>query len=384
MVVINLKKRFLLFLLMFLCGVNGALYSACRQNHDPNITNIVEDAYQKLGLKNGSADFESTQTLSYLRRPGLRNGLDYYNHKIDKIGHGFFKELFEMIISKEMEYKDDFYVFYHGQVREFMLIQDLYQGLYEWLYKKAFKDFVMLRVPDKDLNKFRSVVDFLRKHIKNGAIKNFYFDSNDDIKKMLLSVNPSLFGNSRSPGECTFYYFIYSNNASYFDTSSLVKNVFDYFKLKNYFDMYEDEVNEIKTLLSARESNKTGILLQIFIPKALVNDIAYRCRPWGLLYHDSVANPETYGVATDLCEYQSKNTLDDYAFDSTQFRLIMNKTMLDSQSGVKILRYCNETPNLKTYKTKLKELLNKIERKYEKSPANLFGFSQKLCEWLRL
>ena len=374
MVVINFKNKFLFISIMFLCGIEGFLYPACYTNPDLNITNIVEDAYRKLGFKSSSIDVASTQTLSYLRRPGLRNVLNSYNYKIDKIGHEFFKELFEVIISKEMEFKDDFYVFYHGQKREFMLIQDLYQGLYEWMYKKAFRDFVMLRIPDKDFSKFESVKEFLRKYIVNGKISMWNFDDDSDIKKILLSVNPSLFGNSYSAGECTFYYFLNSSNASFLDTSFLVKNVFDFFKLENCFDMHKNEIEELSKLLSAFEESKTGILLQIFIPKALANDIAYRCRPWGLLYHDNVKKPETYDVAADLCEYQSKNTLDDYAFDSTQFRLLMNKAMLDSQSGVKILRYCNETSALKEYKTKLKALLNKIGRQYEKTSASSFDF----------
>src|SRR5208283_2512227 len=100
----------------------------------------------------------------------------------------------------------------------------------------------------------------------------------------------------------------------------------------------ENEIKELSNLLSAYEKNKTGVLLQIFIPKSLVNDIAYRCNPCGLIYHND-KNPEKNRPSDDLCEYQAKNSLDDYSLDSTQFRLLMTQQMLDSTSGVKIFRY---------------------------------------------
>ena len=65
------------------------------------------------------------------------------------------------ILQKELELKEDYYVFYHGQKREFLLFQDLFEALYKIKLKKAFSDFIMLRIPDRNHKKYKNAQNFL-------------------------------------------------------------------------------------------------------------------------------------------------------------------------------------------------------------------------------
>jgi hypothetical protein len=283
----RLVNKFILFFALFL---KASLYSADYPGQGLAITNIINDAYQQIGLKNDINKPAQTQTLAYLSNHALYENLNWhFNYKVNALGINFCRELFRKIFEREIELKDDYYVFYHGQKREFALLQDIYQGLYEIVYKKVLHDFVMLRFPDKDFSKFGSVKNFLEKYIKNGeqANKFLWFDTQSHIKKHLLKVNASLFGNTKMDfvGECTFYYFINSVNATTIDVVDLVSKAFQFFKIDKYFNKYRALINELNNLLGEYEAQKTGLLLQIFIPKKLVDELAYRCEPGGFLYN---------------------------------------------------------------------------------------------------
>ncbi len=402
MVVVNLKNRFLFIALILLSlqaslfaaycpgqdlnvlSLQASLFAAYCPGQDLNVTNIIDDAYQKLGLKNSIDKPKQTQTLAYLSNHTLYENLNWhFSKRVNELGSNFFKELFREIIEKEIEFKDDYYVFYHGQKREFTLPQDIYQGLYKIAYKKILHDFVMLRFPDKDFSKFGSVENFIKQYMDNGELTNHlvWFDTQPHVKKYLLSVNSTLFGNTALDwgGECSFCYFINSSNVTEVDVCDLVSQAFQAFKMNKYFDQYRELIKELNNLLGDYEKEKTGLLLQIFVPQKLVDEVAYRCAPGGFVYGPcgkSLLNKIFGGISynpasKDLEAYKDCDSFDSdlsgNVLDTMQFRLLMNKKMLDPKSGVKIFKYCNETPNLKKYKTELKTLLGKIEQGYEKA-----------------
>jgi hypothetical protein len=222
----------------------------------------------------------------------------------------------------------------------------------------------MLRFPDKDFSKFGSIKDFLKKYVDNGELLNrmVWFDTQPHTKNHLLSVNSSLFGNTYLAlyGESTFHYFINSISATTVDIVGLVANVFNIFKMDKYFEAYKELINELNDLLGCYEREKTGLLLQIFVPKKLINEIAYRCRSGGYLYYDD----QSYHPASkDLEEYNDHDCISFKSgrlLDTMQFRLLMDN--FDHEDGAKIFRYCKETQKFNEYKTKLKELLDKIEQ----------------------
>lgn len=312
---------------------------------------LLAETYAKLHL-----DKTCTPTTAYLARPELRLAVDkYYSQKMQDIGLPYFKTLFTDIFKREVAFAGQYHVFYHGQEREFILLQDLYAGLYNIAQKKQLQDFFMLRVPDKDLKKYKSVKDLV----------NYFFTRKKQIdnyapgmQKLLLSVNASLFGNTYNVGSCTFDYFLTSSNCYGTNKINFIESAFKLFNYEHYFAHYKQEIEELESLLRAQEHNKTGALLQIFIPKTVINTIAYRCVAGGVQYHADGHHDAT----ADLFDYQQHvaTGMSNYALDAVQFRLLMLEAMTQPSCGVKMFRYCNTTTNVRAYQVRLKALLDGI------------------------
>lgn len=332
-----------------------------------DLSGAIKSVCLDVVLTNGLKQTETTPTLAYLGHSGLRNEVSkIFSSKITEIGLDFFKNLLKCVIQNEIKFKDDHYVFYHGQPRDFALMQDIFHGLSKIIYKKEMRDFIMLRIPTQDQLRFGVVNDFLKYYIINGEIISvFEFDLQPHIKKLLLSVNPSLFGNTFGAGCSTLEYFLCSTGCTFVDTLDLIEKTFDFFRLQDFFSKNQFEIKALQELLGAREAGKTGLLQQIFIPKNIINQVAYRSMPLGSLYYED-RNPDGHPASIDLNDYERGKPGDDFSFDIIQFRLLMNGYMLDPKSGVKIFRYCHETANFIEYKIKLKELLSKIAQDYEK------------------
>ncbi|MFH1644381.1 MAG: hypothetical protein ABIA74_04365 [bacterium] len=290
---------------------NGPIISV---EQDPQSSKLLFDISSNL------KDEQYTQSIAYLSNDKLRNGVskEYeYQKKFKDLGKDAFSKFVVDPISKEVELRDDYYVFYHGQKRDFLFIQDLYSRLSELFRKKALKDFVMLRLPENDHKKFKNVKQFLNEYKEE--MENFWgwFDGQNHISKILLAVNPFLFGNTTNIFglECTFQYFLDSRSISYVDIANLARDVFRNFGV--LYDKYDTQIIELINCLSLYETNKTGLLLQIFVPKEIVNNVSYRCIPGGMLY-DKSAKQKT---SEDLSKYQtsSKNgLLDKYLLDPSK------------------------------------------------------------------
>ncbi len=345
-----------------------------------SLDQIFLNVSNQLGLPNFSGlDTVKTQTFSYLSRPGLRETLaQEFDREIKRVGVEYIKDLFRQILDREIKFREEYFVFYHGQSRSFKILYDISQALFETIYKKSLVDFIFMRFPEADLTKFNSVQDFLKKYIENGKIHRCDFDEIPKIRKKLLALNPCLFGNSRYLGECSFYYFIASTNASYVDFGRLIYKMFEEFGLHDFYQKYEVEINEMLELLSAYEDGQTGFLVQIFIPKKLVNSVVYRCRPWGLLYYQN--DPQSHTADEDLNAYKCGVSDDfklDYEFDSVQFRALMNQDMLDPAKGVRYFCYCKETENVKKYVNLYQKLVRNLSSfiKSKKINKNMFCWS---------
>jgi len=329
---------------------------------------FIQDTTQNIMLKLNETS--NCQTLSHLSHHHIRNWVisykqndrtEYYKQKIHQIGHTQLESLFNQIIEKEQKYKNAYHVFYHGQKREFMLLQDLFAQLYKLKYKKALTDFIMLRIPDDaDLKKYPNIKKFLEEY--DGI---HFHDAHNPFRKLLLSVNPSLFGNSYSYQDAglssTFYFFINSRNCSRIDLSPLIKDTFDYFGMSSCYQNHQEEFDELLQLLSEEEQTKTGLTIQIFVPKDLVDTITYKAYPGG----EPTENPIIHSPATELEQYKQESFIKKIGFDTLdgiQFRLLMHtKYMLNPKSGIKFFRYYNETKNICLYQEKLQLLISQIE-----------------------
>ena len=169
-----------------------------------------------------------------------------------------------------------------------------------------------------------------------------------------------------------------STGCTFVDTSELIERTFEFFALQDVYYETQFKIKELQELLCTQEKAKTGLLQQIFVPKSIVDLVAYRSIPLGSLYYED-RNPDRHPASIDLNNYESNKSSDSedtFNFDTTQFRLLMSNSMLDPESGVKIFRYCNETANFIKYKIKLKELLSKLNKAMKKISAK-FGYQPK-------
>ncbi len=373
-VVINLlKNKYVFIVLVFLSVFGAPLCAEYVQTPIPDSSSIdlsgaIKNVCLDVVLTNGLKQANATQTLAYLGHPGLHSEVtNIFGSKISEIGLNFFKKLLKSVIQNEIKFKDDYYVFYHGQPRDFALMQDIYHGLTKIIYKKEMRDFVILRIPTQDQFIFKTVFDFLNYYIKNDEIFSVEeFDLQMHIKKLLLSVNPSLFGNTFGPGCSTLEYFLCSTGCTFVDTSDLIEKTFEFFGLQAVYYENQFKIKELQELLCVQEKEKTGLLQQIFVPRNIVNQVAYRSVPLGSLYYED-RNPDGHSASIDLSDYENNKYSDDFSFDITQFRLLMSGPMLNPEGGVKIFTFCNQTQMFTEYKIKLKELLSKIEQDYEKN-----------------
>lgn len=369
-------KRFSALFLTCLCWFYQIAAIQPYSYHFPvttTVNSILGATYTTLGLQYAiHQEHPKTQTLAYLNRDRLRSNLETFSTKINGIGKTFFEELFKTTLKREIQFNKGYRVFYHGQRRQFMLLQDLYNGLYQILHKKMLRDFILLRIPHKDFSHFTTASDFLHACVKDGTLK-IYFDDDYTIRKHLLAVNPSLFGNTTyGSGECTMQFFIDSDNIGSFSIATLVEELFNHFDYQSHFLKYKRDIQELEDLLAAYEHAKTGLLLQIFVPEHLVNSVAYRCKPYGIPYyadehfeqhpatHDLTTYKESYGDNYPGSSYGNFLSPQDKEIDAVQFRLLITNALLNPKSGIKFFRYCNQTENMEQYRAKLKKLLMNI------------------------
>ncbi len=339
------KLKFILFL-SFIFVLSFQIVNSKLDNGlltEPIVTIDQDPESKKLSFHVSSEvkDEDYTQTLSYLNDDKLRKQVSeegLFQSRFESLGKDAFSSFVVDPIEKEFELKDDYYVFYHGQKREFLLIQDLFARFNELVRKKALKDFVMLRIPDNDHKQFKNVEQFLGQY--KDEMKNFtgWFDGQDHIYKILLAVNPFLFGNTSMirGGECSFEYFLSSDSIAWVDIFNLAKNIFEHFNLQLNCK-YERPIHELMGLLSTYEENKTGVLLQIFVPKKIVDEISYRCVPGGKLYHNNIDEK----ASKDLGKYQKKKKwlsakFDQYIRNNVRFAKHYSKLGFYARCGISL------------------------------------------------
>ncbi len=291
--------------------------------------------------------------------------------------------LVNAIVENERMYtKLMYYIFYHAQRSSFRILQDVLKALAEILHvDRSFATFRPMRswlgmAASLDAN---TLIDTLNKQNPQG-----WTDGQPDIASKMLSVNLSLFGNTghAAHGECTFDYFARGYSMLGVDLHSIFETIFDYYHLnKKYIQELLDLGKQVET--------KEGLLMQICIPKSLVNHCAYISLPFG--------HPITVGLPG--CTFDVNRTrncyisevLDNYRqgsifihklqhmydksgmfyggnqsgediFDALQARLVFSKNiLLNPHSGVVILRYSTLDAAIEAdYTKKLHALLHKI------------------------
>lgn len=300
-----------------------------------------------------------TATESYLSDP-LRKNTVYTQFKL--ASNGMLQKLVDKAIAREKEHVQDYYVFYHGQMFEFRVLQDVITLLTQTLRLQGkMHNFVYLRGPEKNSYPAIAAQDYVDSLYK--TIGPLWDDCMPDTQKMLLSVNLSLFGNTTYiyASMCSFAFFLDSRNITAFQVDRLAEKFF----LEHGFT-----TAALTELVNLTQKYKTaeGNLLQIFIPKNKVDECAYICYGYGIPC-DTVLDAKCWNtlkkrhtrIRPILETYRTNpNTLPD--IDRLQARLVMSSaTLMNPDSGIKIFRYTTLSKELKKqYKAELKAIVDKV------------------------
>lgn len=313
-----------------------------------------------------------TQTEAYLSKPALRQDvIALYGKEIVKL-----PKLITRIIGQEQKFKD-YYVFYHGQMRDFIVLYDVIKEIQSWFNdKKNIPEFEYVRFPEgqnKELNEYLLL----------GKLMD---DTTPEMIRHLLSVNLSLFGSTGQQGSATFSYFLESRNMK--PPKDLLHEIFTKLGLDtSYIPRILDTLELIKS--------PTGNLLQIFIPGDKVNMYTYLSVAFGTplaaskLYTNldlikitdtsgkiQTYNPAELDVKTYLDIYKNHpEAVSDRDMDLIQGRInITEDFLLNPRSGVKIFRYNTVPPEkLLEYQEKLRAIIKEVMEDWKKKNISLIS-----------
>lgn len=287
-------------------------------------------------------------------------------------------ERYTEIISRALSLEDQFdashHVFYHGQRRDFILLQDLITAWYRFLHpEEGCTNFHFLRVwhdhaPSIDAQSFIDEFE---------AGTSSWNDNHEPLRSTMLSVNFSLFGSSKNHGhhgkigfgECSFKYFFSNHSIKIKDARGPLLALFERYQ----FDKkYLDQLLELYSLIESHE----GTLVQIFVPKHHVDAIGFAAQRLGSpmrtpVLHDYFDSGKQRHIALSplLDRYRNApESIDHITLDRLQGRLLFSQhLLLNPRSGVQIFRHTTINPtNLTLYQEKFNRLTRKMFRNWFK------------------
>lgn len=302
-----------------------------------------------------------SQTTAYLSLPNMQQEV--------KLRFGALLKEHEMLINRvllkeEMMFASSYYVFYHGQPAQMRIFQDVVKELYCYhndIELSGLADFVPLRfhikspIFDGDINAYIDWAQSLFHTIDDNSC--------GALRSTLLSVNLSLYGNSRRLSSNSFHYFCASESHNYFDVRGAIETVFDHYQLDKKY------VHECMALYDMVKT-KTGNLLQICIPKNIVDRHVYLAAPGGVPYSMQLHNvifdtkKKRHTHISPILELYVTSPYSIVNFiDGLQARVVLTGHQLgvSPDDGIKIFRYTTVSDAvMQQYREKLHALIKKM------------------------
>ncbi|HEV2601146.1 MAG TPA: ankyrin repeat domain-containing protein [Candidatus Babeliales bacterium] len=301
--------------------------------------------------------------------------------------------IIEQMLDNEERYKDDYFVFYHAQQQDNRLVVECLKNLYNWSNqnkKQSLRsDFEFLRfwADGSDFKDVNSYLDSFGIPNPFAAGKGRLNDDRDDIRAVLMAVNPVLFGNFDWDDECTWSYFLQNKSIQGVVKHTLETILQKYGFAQNAIDQTIVDLFNINKIFPI----KTGDIIQIFIPKKLVDDCAYLSRAWGVPQKDPILSRYGSPMVTqikyahdDIGDYdslhqryvrchkilellQNQGSLFKDS-KSIQLRLFFSKAgpLLNPDMGAKMFRFTTLTPQqLQEYKRHVAAVSAKLFAQYQ-------------------
>ncbi|MDR3646008.1 MAG: hypothetical protein P4L22_00520, partial [Candidatus Babeliales bacterium] len=324
------------------------IYNYEMKPQNSNSTSSVKVLTHSAALKNNTPP--KVDTLNDLRNNenALVNWVStIYQHKWGKSLQNF-KPLIGNILKREKENIND-YVLYHGHSLSLSLNFDLFRELDSFIFyaPKIFNSENITNLKPKE-----SVIRYLKnsnpkytnadEFVK--AWQPSWNDQTPELSELLLSTNLGLFQNMVNSGSNTFYYFVTSLSLLGANHTTWIDKVF---KDWNFEPKYKKDLNDLYKNFIKSDS---GNLLQIFIPKPLLNKLVYTSQVGGIPYNQYgnslntlISNPNA--TTADVFDFYRKAKFPQgsalYKFNSLQFRILLIPEFFDFNNDIKIFKYTN-------------------------------------------
>jgi hypothetical protein len=312
------------------------------------------DPYKTFGISSGLV----TPSIIHIKTPYMQ---DVFNKDPEFLPVKLFPVV-QRCLEREVQFREDYVVFYHGLHMNFLIPQLFYEILYEKKYGKKLEDFVFLRTKNISdscgtLKKYKEDLDLFQKSPKFGPFSAF--DHKPDVQPCMLSTNLAIFGNAYPSDECSWYFFTHGLLLSNVDEEGIVEGIYKSFG-------YQFPGLNLKLFRYVNEDQ--GMLLQIFIPRTLVNKIAYPCYKFG--------HTKSKQWPIDLHDKTMLEVVDNYPFfkeefrkmpfiNAVQARILLNENFTQA-NGIKIFRYFNETDQTIMLKKLINAEISKSVSTFEK------------------
>ena len=302
-----------------------------------------------------------TQSLNHIR---FLYGNEHIDHEmIRKLTEdASYLPIVENALQQEILYSKDYWVFYHAHENYLACLHDILKLFYSWGFLRKNQPlplrFVTKGKYPSNLDAFLDQTSSLYKpthHEGHRNLLSYMFDKTPEIREQLISVNLALFGNSTALGESTFSYLKFPKCWHDIGIKEILQAIFQELQLPQIF------LDKIMQATNTFEDNKQMILLQIFIKKDVVDNVAYWAFPGGSpvtrelldswdetkkrhtkispLLAQYVENPQELDKYVSLFNYKNISRYDDLGLDALQARLWLPSNYLYDPSKTKILRY---------------------------------------------
>lgn len=331
-----------------------------------------------------------TQTNSYLSLPSLKQQVDIWFGNADQTlyrtqspinefkGNQGTKEkyltIFNNCIAKEQELASDYFVFYHAHPTLIRIVQDLDKELYQLVTGKQLPhDFIFLRAYNQEAFQLPPLDVWLDEKVRKYG--NQFNNNLPDVQPYLLSANCSFFARMSRPASNTFFYFLTSRAGKPPAFGTLVNFVISPFTLDDAKkEQYITELYQLDDLLMG----STGDLLQIFLPKSVVDKYTYLSASRGVIWN-SVIDAITQGFNTARQRYDKLSpVLEIYRtnpqqikneIDKIEARIFLHGTLTrDPATGMKLFRHSTSPEALQpVYMQKIKTIAQRIYNDWKMS-----------------
>lgn len=244
------------------------------QTREEQIKRAVVDtrSLQEVGSSVGADLF--TQTEAYFQIPDLREF-------VTKEFTGSFEvvrymDVVSRVLTNEAEFRKTHWAFYHTMSNDWTVWQDVLTKLYNHFNPSAQKkndEFVFFRI--KGQKRPQQAKSFLLTSLREYGL----VDDNNEAAGILLSTNLSLFGNTGLGSESSWRYFMKEKEHS-MPTEERYAEIMDEFDLPH---TYIKELMELGKLLETKQQT----LVQIFVPKNMIDEVGYLAWATGIPAHQA-------------------------------------------------------------------------------------------------